>query len=191
MPLCSRLNFNILGDAAWARYGVAKFAECLQMAFDRFADIPFRLFERTGCDAARESPDLPEGLTGGTDLTDTQEQAVDCLAEALTGRIARGEALPGLPRSSNGANIRSAFHFTRRPNWHSTWPCPLVCGKASGCEIRFGPGVRVRSALQQKFGYRTPIPPKCSKVKGRVTITPLGVDRDRIRGAGLIGKQGL
>ena len=64
------------------------------MAFDRFADIPFRLFERTGCDAARESPDLPEVLTGGTDLTDTQEQAVDCLAEDLTGRIARGEALP-------------------------------------------------------------------------------------------------
>ena len=36
-------------------------------------------------------PDLPEALTGGEDLSDTLEQAEDCLAEAIGGRIARGE----------------------------------------------------------------------------------------------------
>jgi antitoxin HicB len=39
-------------------------------------------------------PDLPEALTGGTDLSDTHEQAADCLAEALAGRIARGDTIP-------------------------------------------------------------------------------------------------
>src|SRR5258708_40363474 len=36
-------------------------------------------------------PDLPEALTGGDDLADTTAQAADCLAEAIAGRIARGE----------------------------------------------------------------------------------------------------
>ncbi len=39
-------------------------------------------------------PDLPEALTGGIDLDDTREQAVDCLAEALAGRIKRGDQIP-------------------------------------------------------------------------------------------------
>ncbi len=39
-------------------------------------------------------PDLPEALTGGSDLGDTEAQAADCLAEALAGRIARGDAIP-------------------------------------------------------------------------------------------------
>jgi antitoxin HicB len=36
-------------------------------------------------------PDLPEALTGGTDFEDTLEQAVDRLAEAIAGRITRGD----------------------------------------------------------------------------------------------------
>ena len=39
-------------------------------------------------------PDLPEALTGGTDINNTREQAADCLAEALAGRIARGDDIP-------------------------------------------------------------------------------------------------
>lgn len=39
-------------------------------------------------------PDLPEALTGGSDLDDTREQAADCLAEALAGRIKRGDEIP-------------------------------------------------------------------------------------------------
>jgi antitoxin HicB len=39
-------------------------------------------------------PDLPEALTGGEDLDDTLAQAADCLAEAIAGRIARGDAIP-------------------------------------------------------------------------------------------------
>jgi antitoxin HicB len=47
-------------------------------------------------------PDLPEALTGGTDLSDTQQQATDCLAEALAGRIARGDAIPDPSRLKRG-----------------------------------------------------------------------------------------
>lgn len=39
-------------------------------------------------------PDLPEALTGGSDLEDTLEQAADCLAEAIAGRIARRDEIP-------------------------------------------------------------------------------------------------
>jgi antitoxin HicB len=39
-------------------------------------------------------PDLPEALTGGNDLDDTRSQAVDCLAEAISGRIRRGDDIP-------------------------------------------------------------------------------------------------
>jgi antitoxin HicB len=39
-------------------------------------------------------PDLPEALTGGVDLDETREQAADCLAEALAGRIVRGDTIP-------------------------------------------------------------------------------------------------
>jgi antitoxin HicB len=38
--------------------------------------------------------DLPEALTGGEDLEDTLLEATDCLAEAIAGRIARGDAIP-------------------------------------------------------------------------------------------------
>src|SRR5260370_41960249 len=39
-------------------------------------------------------PALPEALTGGVNLDDTREEASDCLAEALAGRIARGDLIP-------------------------------------------------------------------------------------------------
>jgi antitoxin HicB len=39
-------------------------------------------------------PDLPEALTGGDDLQDTLAQAADCLAEAIAGRIGRGDEIP-------------------------------------------------------------------------------------------------
>ena len=47
-------------------------------------------------------PDLAEALTGGTDLLDTQKQAVDCLAEALAGRITRGDAIPDPSKIKRG-----------------------------------------------------------------------------------------
>jgi hypothetical protein len=63
-------------------------------------------------------PDLPEALTGGTDLRDTQEQAVDCLASAfnmLPKRTTRttfpekyGSRLTCSTRSMNRANALSA-----------------------------------------------------------------------------------
>src|SRR5262245_35474253 len=47
-------------------------------------------------------PDLPEALTGGSDLSETQAQAADCLAEALAGRIRRGDAIPKPSRLKRG-----------------------------------------------------------------------------------------
>ncbi|MGD0500891.1 MAG: type II toxin-antitoxin system HicB family antitoxin [Bryobacteraceae bacterium] len=38
--------------------------------------------------------DLPEALTGGADFEDTLAEAADCLAEAIAGRIARGDDIP-------------------------------------------------------------------------------------------------
>jgi predicted RNase H-like HicB family nuclease len=53
------------------------------------------LSEKNGKGFHVRFPDLPEALTGGSDLDDTHEQAADCLAEALAGRIARGDTNSG------------------------------------------------------------------------------------------------
>ena len=50
-------------------------------------------------------PDLPEALTGGGNLEDTFVQAVDCLAEAIAGRIARGDAIPPPSRPKRGQHL--------------------------------------------------------------------------------------
>jgi antitoxin HicB len=47
-------------------------------------------------------PDMPEALTGGADLEDTAAQAADCLAEAIAGRITRGDAIPEPSRLKRG-----------------------------------------------------------------------------------------
>jgi antitoxin HicB len=52
-------------------------------------------------------PDLPEALTGGDDLTDTCEQAADCLAEAIAGRIARGDEIPPPSKPKRGQHLIS------------------------------------------------------------------------------------
>jgi antitoxin HicB len=52
-------------------------------------------------------PDLPEALTGGDDLADTLEQAADCLAEAIAGRISRGEPIPLPSRPKRGMHLIS------------------------------------------------------------------------------------
>jgi len=52
-------------------------------------------------------PDLPEALSGGSDLDDTHAQAADCLAEAIAGRIARGDAIPAPSRPKRGQYLVS------------------------------------------------------------------------------------
>jgi antitoxin HicB len=47
-------------------------------------------------------PDLPEALTGGDDLDDTLVQDADCLAEAIAGRIARGDRIPPPSKAKRG-----------------------------------------------------------------------------------------
>lgn len=51
--------------------------------------------------------DLPEALTGGDDLQDTLEQAADCLAEAIAGRITRGDEIPAPSRLKRGQHLIS------------------------------------------------------------------------------------
>lgn len=67
-------------------------------------------------------PDLPEALTGGDNLPDTLLQAADCLAEALAGRMARGDEIPERP-CPNAANVRSVFRFISRRSWRFISQC--------------------------------------------------------------------
>ena len=46
--------------------------------------------------------DLPEALTEGADFTDTLAQAADCLAEAIAGRIVRGDVIPAPSKLKRG-----------------------------------------------------------------------------------------
>lgn len=46
--------------------------------------------------------DLPEALTGGWDLPDALAEASDCLAEAIAGRISRGDEIPLPTRLKRG-----------------------------------------------------------------------------------------
>jgi len=50
-------------------------------------------------------PDLPEALTSGDDLADTLIQAADCLAEAIAGRIARGDEIPPPSKPKRGQHV--------------------------------------------------------------------------------------
>jgi antitoxin HicB len=52
-------------------------------------------------------PDLPEALTGGEDLTDARAQAADCLAEAIAGRIRRGDEIPTPSHPKRGQHLIS------------------------------------------------------------------------------------
>ena len=52
-------------------------------------------------------PDLPEALTGGDDIEDTIAQATDCLAEAIAGRIARGDEVPKPSKAKRGQYLIS------------------------------------------------------------------------------------
>jgi antitoxin HicB len=50
-------------------------------------------------------PDLPEALTGADDLQETLAAAADCLAEAIAGRIARGERIPAPSEPKRGQRL--------------------------------------------------------------------------------------
>jgi antitoxin HicB len=63
--------------------------------------------EENGCGFHVRFPDLPEALTGGDDLEDTLAQAADCLAEAIAGRIARGNAIPRPSKAKRGQRLVS------------------------------------------------------------------------------------
>jgi antitoxin HicB len=50
-------------------------------------------------------PDVPEAHTGGDDVEDTLVQAADCLAEAIAGRIARGDVIPTPSKAKRGQHL--------------------------------------------------------------------------------------
>ncbi len=63
------------------------------------------LLEENGKGFYVRFPDVPEALTGGDDLDDTLAQAADCLAEAIAGRIRRGDNIPEPSRSKRGQRL--------------------------------------------------------------------------------------
>jgi antitoxin HicB len=63
--------------------------------------------EDNGKDVHVRFPDLPEALTGGDDIADALVQAADCLAEAIAGRIARGDEIPRPSKLKRGQYIIS------------------------------------------------------------------------------------
>jgi antitoxin HicB len=65
------------------------------------------LRERNGRGFHVRFPDLPEALTGGEDLQDTLGQAADCLAEAIAGRITRGDEIPTPSKPRRGHHLVS------------------------------------------------------------------------------------
>ena len=75
--------------------------------------------------------DLPEALTGGDDMADSFVQAVDCLAEAIAGRIARGDEIPPPSRAKRGQHLVSVplscaadGAIPNRKNLRQPWPRP-------------------------------------------------------------------
>ncbi len=50
-------------------------------------------------------PDLPEALTDGADAAEALAEAADCLAEALAGRMNRGEDIPPPSRLRPGQHL--------------------------------------------------------------------------------------
>jgi antitoxin HicB len=65
------------------------------------------LSEKNGTGFHVRFPVLPEALTGGIDLDDTRAEAADCLAEALAGRIARGDDIPAPSTPRRGQHLVS------------------------------------------------------------------------------------
>lgn len=63
------------------------------------------LRERNGKGFHVRFPDLPEALTGGEDLNDAFAQATDCLAEAIAGRIVRGDEIPTPSKPKRGQRL--------------------------------------------------------------------------------------
>ena len=64
--------------------------------------FPARLEPDEGGRLVVHFPDLPEALTDGADEAEALAEAADCLAEALAGRINRGEDIPPPSRLRRG-----------------------------------------------------------------------------------------
>ena len=54
--------------------------------------------------------DLGEALTGGASVAEALEQAADCLAEAIAGRIARGDEIPTASPLRDGQHMVEVKH---------------------------------------------------------------------------------
>jgi antitoxin HicB len=61
--------------------------------------------ERTGKGFHVRFKEFPEALTGGDSLEDTLVEAADCLAEAIAGRISRGDDIPLPSKPKRGQHL--------------------------------------------------------------------------------------
>ena len=71
----------------------------------RICNVHGQLPEEAGKGFHARFRDLPEALTGGDSLEETRLESADCLAEALAGRIARGDAIPKPSKPKRGEKL--------------------------------------------------------------------------------------
>jgi antitoxin HicB len=90
-------RFTLVTICASSSIFARRISECSLLS------IPQASFARTAAGGVHvRFPDLPEALTGGDDLADTRVQAADCLAEAIAGRIRRGDEIPPPSKPKRG-----------------------------------------------------------------------------------------
>src|SRR3954468_21153647 len=82
-------------------------------------------------------PDIPEALTGGKSVQDTLDEAADCLAEAIAGRIARGDEIPTPSKPKRGQHLISV---------------PLYLAPKLALYITMREGGITRTSLAKKLG---------------------------------------
>jgi antitoxin HicB len=87
------------------------------------ASYPARfLREKNGKGFHVRFADLPEALTGGEDFEDTLVQASGCLAEAIAGRVTRGDEIPPPSAMKRGQQLIGVPRTSLR-SWRSIWRC--------------------------------------------------------------------
>jgi len=100
---------------------------------------PAELTKQAGCVVVR-FPDLPEALTEGVDALDAVRQAVDCLDEAIAGRIRRGDDIP--PPSTPRRRQRMI-------------PVPAATAGKAACYLAMREAGLTAHTLASRLGWKT------------------------------------
>jgi antitoxin HicB len=101
-------------------------------------------------------PDFPEALTDGESLKDALTEAVDCLEEALAGRINRGEDIPAPARKKPGQyQIFPTPQFMLKVLLFSKWKAAGITKTELAARMSIREG-EVRRLLDPRYGSKLP-----------------------------------